>query len=34
MGERLSIDAGSAEKYFKQARAKLMKHGHRLPQGL
>ncbi len=34
IADRLGIDAGSAEKYFKQARAKLMKHGHRLPQGL
>lgn len=34
MSERLGIDAGSAEKYYKQARAKLMRQGHPLPQGL
>ncbi|TIW19786.1 MAG: sigma-70 family RNA polymerase sigma factor [Mesorhizobium sp.] len=34
MADRLGIDPSSAEKYYKQARAKLMKNGHRLPQGL
>lgn len=34
MADRLAIDAGSAEKYYKQARAKLMRQGHPLPQGL
>jgi DNA-binding NarL/FixJ family response regulator len=33
MGQRFSIDAASAEKYYKQARAKLLKHGQ-LPRGL
>jgi DNA-binding NarL/FixJ family response regulator len=34
MADRLAIDAGSAEKYYKQARAKLMRQGHPLPNGL
>ncbi|RWL78721.1 MAG: response regulator [Mesorhizobium sp.] len=34
MAGRLGIDPTSAEKYYKQARAKLIKNGHRLPQGL
>lgn len=33
MGQRFDIDAASAEKYYKQARAKLLKHGQ-LPKGL
>lgn len=33
MAARVAIDAASAEKYYKQARAKLLKRG-RLPQGL
>lgn len=32
MGQQFGIDAASAEKYYKQARAKLLKHG-RLPMG-
>lgn len=34
MAGRLGIDASSAEKYFKQARAKLMKQGLPLPRGI
>ncbi|QND61545.1 response regulator transcription factor [Mesorhizobium huakuii] len=34
MADRLAIAPGSAEKYYKQARAKLMRQGHRLPRGL
>ncbi|RWI31374.1 MAG: response regulator transcription factor [Mesorhizobium sp.] len=34
MADRFGIDAGSAERYFKQARAKLMRQGHPLPRGL
>lgn len=30
---KLGIDRDSAEKYFKKARAKIMKHGHKLPVG-
>jgi len=33
MGERFGIDPGSVEKYYKQARAKLLKRGH-LPKGV
>jgi hypothetical protein len=33
MAERFGIDAASAEKYYKQARAKLLKLGQ-LPKGL
>ena len=32
MGQLFAIDAASAEKYYKQARAKLLKHGQ-LPKG-
>jgi hypothetical protein len=34
MAGRLGIDVGSAEKYYNQARAKLLKQGQPLPQGL
>lgn len=34
MAGRLDIDAGSAEKYYKKARAKLLKQGQPLPLGL
>lgn len=34
MADRLGIDAGSAEKYYKQARAKLLQQGQPLPRGL
>jgi len=34
MADRLAIAPGSAEKYYKQARAKLMRQGHRIPRGL
>ncbi|PAQ03804.1 MAG: response regulator transcription factor [Mesorhizobium sp.] len=34
MADRLAIDAGTAERYYKQARAKLMRRGHTLPKGL
>jgi len=34
MASRLNIDASSVEKYFKQARAKLMKQDLPLPRGL
>lgn len=33
MGHRCGIDVGSAERYFKQARAKLLRRG-RIPKGL
>jgi hypothetical protein len=33
MGERFGIDPGTVEKYYKQARAKLLKQGH-LPKGV
>ncbi|MFD9900936.1 response regulator [Mesorhizobium sp. NPDC059025] len=34
MSDRLGIDAATSEKYYKQARAKLLRIGHRLPNGL
>ncbi|WP_214477281.1 response regulator [Mesorhizobium sp. dw_380] len=34
MSQRLGIDVGTVEKYYKQARAKLMRQGHKLPKGL
>lgn len=33
MGERFGIDPATVEKYYKQARAKLLKQGH-LPEGI
>ncbi|MER8563259.1 DNA-binding response regulator [Mesorhizobium sp. M0578] len=34
MSQRIGIDVGTVEKYYKQARAKLMRQGHKLPKGL
>lgn len=31
---KLGIDRDSAEKYFKKARAKIMKSDHKLPVGI